>query len=302
MIRYFRHNDVDRKSWDECINNSATGLPYAHSWYLDIVADRQWDGLVLNNFKAVMPLPWRSKLGIRYVYQPFFCQQLGVFGERQIAREEMDSFLRKAEEHFKFMEVNLNYTNKEVVATEPRTNLILKVTSDVEEIRSNYSSNLKRSIKKALSNHLEILENQSGEQLIQLFRRSKGAVVDELKAVDYERLAKLILESTQRGEGYITGVKNEDGELISAGFFHETEERLINLFPATSEEGKNLGASPFLLDHQIKKLTASKKIMDFEGSMIPGVARFYESFGAVDQPYFPCTINNLPPAIKWLKK
>ncbi len=43
------------------------------------MAAGQWDALVLDDYQAVMPLTWRSKFGIRYLYQPAFTQQTGIF-------------------------------------------------------------------------------------------------------------------------------------------------------------------------------------------------------------------------------
>jgi hypothetical protein len=60
------------------IARSFNGIVYAYSWYLDIVSPG-WDALVKDDYKSVMPLTWRKKYGIKYLYQPFFTQQLGVF-------------------------------------------------------------------------------------------------------------------------------------------------------------------------------------------------------------------------------
>ena len=52
MIKFVLHKDVDTDKWDECIKKSVNALPYAFSWYLDIVAE-YWDALVLNDYEAV---------------------------------------------------------------------------------------------------------------------------------------------------------------------------------------------------------------------------------------------------------
>jgi len=41
-----------------------------------------------------------------------------------------------------------------------------------------------------------------------------------------------------------------------------------------------------LFDSIIEEYAGQKKILDFEGSGIPGVARFFQSFGAVNEPYY----------------
>ena len=41
---------------------------------------------------------------------------------------------------------------------------------------------------------------------------------------------------------------------------------------------------------------------DFEGSMIPGVARFYAGFGANPETYFQLKFNRLPLPLRWIKR
>jgi len=79
-IYYLRNSEIDKDSWNNCIEQAANGLIYGYSSYLDHMADN-WDALVLNNYEAVMPLPWRRKAGISYVFQPFLSAQLGIFGK-----------------------------------------------------------------------------------------------------------------------------------------------------------------------------------------------------------------------------
>ena len=50
-------------------------------------------------------------------------------------------------------------------------------------------------------------------------------------------------------------------------------------------------------------LNAQRKgctIFDFEGSMIPGVARFFRQFGSTPVPYFSLTKNRLPLPLRWM--
>jgi hypothetical protein len=42
----------------------------------------------------------------------------------------------------------------------------------------------------------------------------------------------------------------------------------------------------YLVDYIIRKEAAKDKLLDFEGSKIEGVARFYKGFGAKYHPYY----------------
>ena len=71
---------------------------------------------------------------------------------------------------------------------------------------------------------------------------------------------------------------------------------------ASNEHGKNLGGMYYLLNHFIEKNAGKNLTLDFEGSMIPGVARFYAGFGATPESYFQLKINRLPLPLRWIKR
>ncbi|NLA25489.1 MAG: hypothetical protein GX879_11040, partial [Bacteroidales bacterium] len=62
-IRYIKHENIDKKLWDNCINSSQFPMIYASSDFLDIVSPN-WAGIVLGNYETVMPVTFRKKLGI----------------------------------------------------------------------------------------------------------------------------------------------------------------------------------------------------------------------------------------------
>ena len=99
-----RHK-IDAERWDKTIAASPDGRLYATSWFLDIMAPA-WQALVYKDYEFVMPLPVRNKYGLNYVYQPAFCQQLGVFGNTKIDQSITNAFLTALQKHFKYAEIN----------------------------------------------------------------------------------------------------------------------------------------------------------------------------------------------------
>ena len=62
--------------------------------------------------------------------------------------------------------------------------------------------------------------------------------------------------------------------------------RITYLYPVTTRKGRELDAATFLLYSLIQEHQGTQLLLDLEGSMIPGVARFYRSFGAQPEPYY----------------
>ena len=110
MISFVKRAALDVEKYDSCIENSIQSRIYAFSWYLDIVADH-WDVLVLNDYEAVMPLPWKQKFGLKYITQPYFCQQLGIFSVEKISKEIQLQFIKKIPLQFLKVALVLNSQN-----------------------------------------------------------------------------------------------------------------------------------------------------------------------------------------------
>src|SRR5262245_52449819 len=104
-LQYLHRSEVDTIKWDQCINEAHNGLMYACSFFLDHMAGN-WDALVLGDYEAVMPLPWRKKFGIYYLYQPFVTASLGVFSANAIDKELMETFLNSIPAKFKLIEID----------------------------------------------------------------------------------------------------------------------------------------------------------------------------------------------------
>jgi hypothetical protein len=66
------------------------------------------------------------------------------------------------------------------------------------------------------------------------------------------------------------------------------------LFASSNESGRRSGAMAFNIDHILKKHQETNLILDFEGSMIPTIARFYKSFGAEPQIYQSLSYKRFP--------
>lgn len=307
MIAHLNNEQVDRKKWDEAISRSYNGIVYAYSWYLDIVSPG-WNALVKDNYKSIMPLTWRKKYGVTYLYQPFFTQQLGIFSNEKSDAELVQQFLEAIPAQYKFIEINLNTFNvlpkKYEKNNKVKENLTheLDLIGSYDSIEKNYSQNLKRNLKKASAAGLQFISDNRPQAVIKLFRNNRGADISTLKDRDYKTLTHLIHEAIQRGKAQVFTVLNKENELCAGTFFIESNNKVIFLFSGLSEEGKTLGAMPFLIDSFIRHNAGKNVTFDFEGSNDASLARFYKSFGSKECIYRQVKINRLPLPFSLLKR
>ena len=277
MIKFLQHTEIDKVKWNQSLEATLTPRIYAYSWYLDIVSPN-WCALIEDDYKSIFPVPIQKKLGIFYISQPLFTQQLGLLSSENSTY--VDAFLSAIPKKIwmRSLQIHNRLDNVKI-----KDNFELDISADIEKIRKKYSQNVKRNLKKAQKKNLEIKEC-SNDLLIQLFKQNKGKEVKELDKKAYAILSGLLEKMQQKEKGKCFGVYKKE-QLISAAFFSNCLGRSIYLFSASNSSAKEIGANHFLIDNYIAKYKKDSLILDFEGSMIPSLARFYASFGADKKKY-----------------
>lgn len=298
-LNYLDYEDIDPDKWDYCLGEAPNSLIYAQSWYLDKVCEK-WDALVLGDYRYVMPLTYNRKWGVSYLYQPIFCQQLGIFPPppQDIRRLFQEELLRR----FPFAEINLNAMHLPVDglgASVTRHNYLLSLVDPYSALAENYSKHTKRKLNKAAENRLSCISGVSIKEYLQ-FKKENMAV--KINKQTFLKLHNILAFAISRNLGQIYGVYAEDNSLCAAAFFIRHKKRVTYLNAASSESGKKLQAVYFLVDRFIAEHGGKEYVLDFEGSMVPGVARLYQGFGATPEHYSHLAWNNLPPYIKWFKR
>lgn len=303
MIRFLQHDMIDKALWDDCINHSLNGNLYAWSWYLDIVSPG-WCALVENEYEMVFPLPVASRAGFSYIMQPIFTQQLGLFYKSNSSEEKLGEFLNCIPSEYKYIDFNLNTSN--YIGTSDHvlemTNLELDLISPYRDLVSGYQNNLQRNLKKAAKNKLTISKHLRPEEIISLFRANKGQELTHLSNKQYVIIQRIAYESMHKGIGEIWGAYDEHNQLIAAILWISSHQKSIFLFSALSETGKKLNAMPWLIDSFIKQNAGMPLTLDFEGSNMEGLARFYSSFGAKKVIYQRYVKNSLPKHLRIVLK
>ncbi|WP_457609836.1 hypothetical protein [Lutibacter sp.] len=283
MIYYYKRNQIDIVKYDTCITKSINTRVYANSWYLDIVADN-WDVLVLNDYEAVMPLPWRSKYFIKYIYPPAWTQQLGVFSAKEISKVLISNFIKAIPKKFKKVTIQFNAGNDlSLFKTQKRVNYVLPLNKSYEAIFKGYKKNRKYSIIQSTKNDL-FVKNVSFNDLEKIAKEYYNFI--EIETVDYYKLELLTKATRNSGNSFLVGVYTKENNLLGGAIFFKDNRRISYLFSVASTQGKEKQANSFLIDYLLKKNANVNYMFDFEGSMISGVANYFKSFGTVKEHYF----------------
>ena len=280
MIQYVKRKDLNVEKYDVCIENSLQSRIYAFSWYLDIVADN-WDVLVLDDYKAVMPIPWRKKYFIKYITQPFFCQQLGVFSLQNISEELYLKFRKQIPKRFLRVSLQLNSESYFLSDTiTERDNYILALNISEEDLIKNFTTNRKRDLKKAIYGSLTIDKSLSADEFFKFY------LLNDKNYHQHKSIKRILYNISQIKNGNVKfcGVR-KSGDLIACVLLLIDKKRITYLAPVSNNVGKRNGAATLLVTEIIKTFKNLNYILDFEGSMIKGIASFYRGFGANLEKY-----------------
>ncbi|MCY1722694.1 hypothetical protein OU798_20255 [Prolixibacteraceae bacterium Z1-6] len=300
-FRYIKHSEINSERWNRCIDNAQNCRIYAYDWHLDRTAE-VWDALVWGDYEFVMPLPYRKKLGVKYLYQPLYSQQLGIFPSPTPKIEK--AFYKYLTENFSYSDFHLNAENLQPgeigeLQFLPRKNLLLPLVHEYEILSASFSKNTKRNIAKARQQELNLVKGIRLQTYMNFKAENLQAKIGKKELAS---LKSLISYGLYKGFGQIYGVYTANNQLCAAVYFCRWKERVIYFNAASSQTGKELGAMYFLLNKFIEENAGKNLILDFEGSMIPGVARFYNGFGAKAETYFQLKFNRLPLPFKWFKR
>jgi hypothetical protein len=302
LIRYYTHQEIDRKKWDHCVSGALNPMMYGHSWYLDAAAPG-WDGLVLDDYEAVFPLTHKKKFLSHYLYQPLFTQQLGLFYRTLPGAEQLEAFIEAIPARFRLIDISLNEGNhpdESNTAFFKRKNYVLDLDKSHGKLKKNYSTSTKRGVALAEKHGLRT-EPIPESSVVKLYMRHKGKETLLVGKKDYARFERIVEAIKPHCKVTSMGVFH-NGQLAGAGIFAECGGRLVYMMGVSTPAGRQLRAMHMLMDEVIRHNCERPILLDFEGSNIEGIARFFIGFGAKKNTYFRLRLNRLPWYIKWLRK
>jgi len=175
-------------------------------------------------------------------------------------------------------------TNDKNIRFIQNLNLKLSLNQSYKELLSRYSQNTKRNLKKARESGVSIVNTTSVTEIIEMFRQNRGKDIKKMNDLAYTILQSLAAECNQRGYLRILGAV-ADGKLCAGVVFVSWNQHHILLFSAVNTQARHNGAMSLLVDSFIKEHAGSNGILDFEGSNDVNLARFYRSFGSVENFY-----------------
>lgn len=301
-----------------CLKEKSIPL-FSRDWWLDTVCgEDKWDVLWLEDkgkVQAVIPLYIPHK-GI--VSMPPFTQTMGPWFAPVAEDMKYTSFLSRRQAlcrlfieklkpyphflqnfHYDVTDWLPFYWNGYTQTT--RYTYLLNNLNEPDKIRENMSLHTRRNIIKAKDrHHILVKKGIPAEEFISVLRKTFQR--QGLSSRNENILTAAIHKCREREQGDLWGGYDPEGNLHSAIFVAWQESSAYYLAGGGDPAYRSSGAHSLLMWEAIQFTAGKSEKFDFEGSMLPGVERFFREFGAVQTPYFTIIKGNIGLLHKaWLK-
>ncbi len=311
----------NRDKYIEFCQTNEVDIPLFHQpWWLDAVAPG-WRATVVEKggeVVAVMPYLLKQKWGLKFILPLPLTQKSGPlvkypenqkYSRRLAYEKEVFTLLIEQLPKFHFFSQNFSHRLKNVLpfywegfSARVRYNYVIFPDSK-EKIFSAIDN--KRNIKKAEKDGITVSETDDIKLLFSLVKETFNRQNKKLP-FDIGLLQRLDKNLKQHGRRKIQTAYDSQGNLIAANYLVWDNERVYYLLGGIKTEFTYYRASNLLIWRAIEFATDQGKIFDFEGSMHPGIEKFFRSFGARQEIFFnvykvrgkfSCLINCLKPIV-----
>lgn len=262
-----------------------TPLPYGLSWWLDVVTDLSWEGLVADDYRVVMPLPKLTRFGVLPITgRPPYTQQLGPFGNLQTG--DVRTLLSAVPKTFQIaLPLRPSITTRQVpdrYRQRRRVNYVIDLSGPFEVTKRGFPKTLQSLLRKTQA--LDNLQPMESKEFIALSQEWLGDRPG-MSSKHFRYLRGLIDAATQKDMGACFQLR-ENGEQLAAGFFPTLNGRTINIASVSTALGrKRCGMSRLLSLVMRQNSEVPGAMFDFEGSELPGVKQYFAKFGSVNEGY-----------------
>lgn len=303
---------TDKDKYRQLCNREKSIPLFSRDWWLDIVCgETRWDVLLVEEkgeIQAAMPLylphrgmvsmpDYTQTMGPWFAPEPADAKYATRLGRRQALAARFTEAL-KAYPHFL---QNFHYRITDWLPfywagyrqTTRYTYLIDDLSLPSDALWAAMSPQIRRNITKARD-----------KESIQV---RKGIPFDDflhVQTLTFQRqgrrvpgnpdiLRTLVDACRQREQGDLWGAYDAAGRIHAAVFLVWQESSAYYLAGGGDPAVRQSGAHSLVLWETIRFAAGRSERFDFEGSMLPGVERFFREFGAVQTPYFTLTKGRL---------
>ncbi len=295
-IQYLKNSEINTKAWDNCIAGSFNGTLHGCSWYLDLICE-QWEALIEDDYKSVMPLIIRKHCGMETLGLPALTPELGIFSKEPINAAKTRNFIDSIPARFRFYRIMLNKFNPLDPGDLPvrfQKKYELDLIEPYHKLSGNFKEDLRSKLNLAMARGFAMVKGLSPNDLIRFINRNSIRVKKPVSNNNYRLLRTIMAGLIRYKSGELFGVYNNHNQLASvvlvSWFMNRIYLQLQVTDPGQVEDYPHL----FLIDRIIEKYAETNTTLIFEYQPDLADPGFYPDFNAQESLLVEIIRNRLP--------
>jgi len=220
---------VNSHQWDAVVSANDNGLIYSSYSYLQAVCTHCL-AVIINDYEAVMALPFKKKWGIPYLYTPPFVQQLGLIGN--ISPDYYAPIIQQVQQQCRYGDMLFNFQNtfiEKEAGSSLKNNFIIDLRDDYQRIKSHYHSSVSYSLHKAAKAGCTYISSDNAEEAIGLYQAYNKENLNHVTNKDFHHLIEWCKVLSLQDKLLIRKIINHRNELLSIVLLLKDNKRYYNL-------------------------------------------------------------------------
>ena len=268
-------------------------LLYNAPWWLDATCGTDsWDAVIYKDeagkVLAAMPFHLARIRGLSAVITPPMTQWVSILHDPGDTKEFHSSLIDKLPStsilDLSFRQVSDVVLDEEAFPVHLRYSYIIPAGIPTEQVKAGYNEGLKRNLRQAKENYV-LQESRDIQGFLGLYLATHHQ--RNIKPPSWlEEVVPRVFEQLLKHECGQLNVALWRGKPIAGILTGWDQEAFYYLAGGRTGDDQGASAHALLLDDAIERSRLAGKAFDFEGSMHPGIANFFQSFGAIPLPYW----------------
>ena len=277
---------------------------FSRDWWLDAACGtNNWDVFLIREKEKIQAALPYYLLRPHLIYMPPYTQTMGIwfapyaddakYISAQERRQSLSNQIINQLKSYKCFWQNFHYDFTDWLpfywnnySQTTRYTYLLKDLKNPDRLLENMSQHTRRNIKKAQDKfHITVKQGIPVDDFLQIlsqtFERQR-----KKNTQDVTVLRRIIDVCRQRKQGEIWGGYDPQGRLHAVACIVWQKQSAYYLAGGGDPALRHSGAHSLVLWEAIQHVAGYTDIFDFEGSMMPGVERFFREFGGIQTPYF----------------
>lgn len=251
--------EIDEAKWDNCVQSAANGVVFAYVWFLDITCDK-WEGIVYNDYEAVMPIPIKKYWLCPVVELPWWIPHLGIVSQKPLS-VDVNTRIIKTISHFN-VALTLNAHNKLSKRHFKSGNItsyyVLDLILDLPKMRKDFSCNIDDVIERYTAKKVNVIRSLNPKEYID-FANKHG----ELTNNEQQSLIQLISFALRYKSAGTYAVYDERNEMLGQAFFLKSNKSIVLLHSVCKQCDTEKVGSKAIIYHILKNNAGSNLTMEF---------------------------------------